>query len=70
MIFTDKNNCPLVTLHFGMSDDLRGQLLDAYRTVFPDRLQHVNTSEDTANTSCGQFLHLDWYNRYSMHVST
>ena len=45
--FFDCNSIPLVTLHFGMSEDLRGKLLDRYGATFLGRLEHVDKSSIT-----------------------
>lgn len=65
----DTNALFLLTIHLHMPNDLRLSLIDRYRVSLPGHLQDVNTaSAEDANTSLGQAIHFDWYNRYSIMV--
>jgi hypothetical protein len=53
-----------------MPMSLRSSLIDRYRSSLPGHLQVVDTaSDEDANTSFGQAIHFDWYNRYNTMVS-
>jgi len=66
---TDKHGTFLLTIHLGMEQDLRDQLVDMYRAAFPGRLTPVNSQDEGLTQSVGQSIHMDWYNWYSTHVS-
>ena len=53
-----------------MPQELRKSLVAKFTTVFPGRLQYLESMLETATEGNGQFLHLDIYNRYSVDVSS